>query len=415
MPLFGLIRIWFWGLIALGLWAGVFLLAREWYRHLPDPRPVVVTQSGEAVPVGEPPSFADRVAAWRPAADWPTTALVLAGLLTLAGLGGGRAFWWLALPKRADDPRHERGGQVHRIRRPDGSELHVEVFGRPDGPVFVLTHGWGATLTEWYHLRRQFGEQYRLVTWDLPSLGKSKGPDDHDFRLEKLAADLRAVLDEVGGGPAVLLGHSIGAMIVLQYAKQFPDDLGERVVGLVPVHGTHTNPLKTTRFARLMTALQRPVLEPLCHAMIGLSPIVWAMNVVSYLNGSLHGSNYAQLFSWTGTWGQLEFASRYVLQIWPASYARGTLAMFRFHATDALPRVAVPTLVVAANRDKMTVHEASEDIRRLVPGAGLATLAPAGHMGLIQRPEEFGRYVQAFLDRCFGGTSAGREVAGTAR
>jgi pimeloyl-ACP methyl ester carboxylesterase len=416
MPLFGLLRMWVVGLVAVALWVAVGLLARDWYRHLPDPRPQFVTPAGEVIPAAGPePSFADRVAAWRPGADRPTADLAGALFLTLLGVGGGRVFWWLVLPKGKDDPRHERGGEIHRIRRPDGSELHVEVFGRTDGPTVVLTHGWGATVTEWYYLRRQFGDRYRLVAWDLPSLGKSKGPDDRDYGLERLAADLRAVLDEAGGGPAVLLGHSIGGMILLQYAKQFPDDLGDRVVGLVPVHTTHTNPLKTTRFAGLFTALQKPVLEPLGYAMIALSPVVWLMNALSYLNGTLHASNYSQLFSWTGTWGQLEFASRYALHIWPASYARGTLAMFRFHATDALARVAVPTLVVAAARDKMTTHEASEDIRRLVPGAGLATLTPAGHMGLIQRHEEFGRYVAAFLDRCFGGATAGREVAGAVR
>ena len=417
MPLFGLVRMWVWGLVALALWVGVVLLAREWYRHLPDPRPVVVTPSGEVVPSPEPPpSFGDRVAAWRPGADWPTTALALATLLTLTGVGGGRAFWWLVLPKGKDDPKHERGGEVRRVRRPDGTELHVEIFGRKTGPTVVLTHGWGASATEWYYLRRQFGDRYRLVAWDLPSLGKSTSSDDRNFRLEKMAADLRAVLDEVGGAPVVLLGHSIGGMISQQYAKQFPDDLGDRVAGLVLVHTTHTNPLKTTQMSGLYTALQKPVLEPLGYVMIALSPVIWLMNALSYLNGSQHGSNYRQLFSWTGTWGQLEFATRYVLQVWPAHYARGTMAMFRFHATDALPRVNVPTLVVAADRDKMTTHEASEDIRRLVPGAGLATLTPAGHMGLLSRHEEFGRYVGAFLDRCFSGVgAAGRDTVGAGR
>jgi pimeloyl-ACP methyl ester carboxylesterase len=399
MPLFGLGRMWLWGVTAIALWVGVALLAREWARRLPDSRPVATTASGEPAPIGPEPAFADRLAAWRPGADAATAALAGAVLLSLVGIGGGRAFWWLVLPKRADDPRHERSGEVRTVRRPDGSQLHVEIAGRPDGPTVVLTHGWGATTTEWYYLRRRLGDRYRLVAWDLPSLGKSTSPADRNFRLEKLAADLRAVLDEVGGGPAILLGHSIGGMICQQYAKQFPDDLGDRVAGLVLVHTTHTNPLKTTQFSGLYTALQKPVLEPLAYMMIALAPLVWVMNALSYLNGSLHGSNYRELFSWAGTWGQLEFASRYALQVWPAHYARGTLGMFRFHATDALPRITAPTLVVAADRDKMTTPPASEQIRAAIPTAEMTTLTPAGHMGLISSHDEFGRAVEAFLDR----------------
>jgi pimeloyl-ACP methyl ester carboxylesterase len=343
------------------------------------------------------------LSAWRPGAYRATAFLAAGVLLTLLGVGGGRALWWMLLPRRADDPRHEREEEVRRVRRPDGTELQVEVCGRADGPAVVLTPGWGATTTEWYYLRRQLGDRYRLVAWDLPGLGLSRGPDDRNYGLDKMAGDLKAVLDEVVGGPAVLLGHSMGGMIALSFAKRYPAELGARVVGLVLIHTTHTNPVRTTQWSALYTALQKPVLEPLAYLMIGLAPLVWAMNALSYLNGTLHASIYRQLFSWTGTWGQLEFASRYALQIWPASYARGTLGMFRYHATDALAGITVPTLVVAADRDKMTRPEASEEIRAAVPRAELVTLTPAGHMGLIQRHEEFGGAVRAFVDRCLSG------------
>jgi pimeloyl-ACP methyl ester carboxylesterase len=308
----------------------------------------------------------------------------------------------LLLPKSADEPRHERAGEVRTVRRPDGTELHVEVTGRPDGPTVVLTHGWGANATEWYYLGRRLAADYRVVAWDLPGLGRSKRRADNDYSLDTLAGDLKAVLDDAGGGPAVLLGHSIGGMITLTFAKLYPAELGTRVVGLVLVHTTPTNPVRTTQMAGLYTAIQKPVLEPLCYLTILAAPIVWASNVLSYLNGSLHGSNYRQVFSYAGTWGQLEFVSRYVLQVWPAVYARGMLGMFRYDATDALGGVTVPTLVVAGDRDKVTKPEASAAIREGVPAAELTTLAPAGHMGLISEHGAFGAVVEEFLGRCFG-------------
>ena len=93
-----------------------------------------------------------------------------------------------------EDPKSDRGGEVQRLRRPDGSELQVECYGPPDAPPIVLTHGWGVNSTEWYYVKKHLADRFRLIVWDLPGLGLSKKPDNNDFRLEKLAADLDAVL-----------------------------------------------------------------------------------------------------------------------------------------------------------------------------------------------------------------------------
>jgi len=238
-----------------------------------------------------------------------------------------------------------------------------------------------------------------VVAYDLRGLGRSTGPKDRQFDLDRMADDLLAVMDAIGGGPAVLIGHSIGGMIQLTLAKGRPEEFGRRVAGLVIAHSTPTNPTRTTQLGDLLAALQKPVLEPLAWLMVLFAPLVWVMNVFSYLNGSSHWSNFRVAFSWTGTWAQVEFVTRYTLEIWPAPYARGCLGMFRYDATDALARITVPTLVVAADRDRMTVLAANEAIRAGIPRAEMATLSPAGHMGPIQRPDELAAAVRSFLDR----------------
>ena len=45
-------------------------------------------------------------------------------------------------------------------------------------------------------------DRFRLIAWDLPGLGRSVQPADGDYRLEKLARDLEAVLGLAGGRPA---------------------------------------------------------------------------------------------------------------------------------------------------------------------------------------------------------------------
>jgi pimeloyl-ACP methyl ester carboxylesterase len=399
MPLFGLARMWFWGLLTVGVLVAAGFLLRRWADELPDPR--ATPSAGEITSPDDnpqPAQFRYRLAAWRPGWDKVTALLSGAVALTVLSAGGGRGLLWLLLPK-GGTAEQGREGETFRLKRPDGSDLHVEVSGPANGPLVVLIHGWGTSAAAWGHLRRHLHDRYRVVAYDLRGTGRSYGPRNRDFGMDRHADDVCAVIDAVGGGPAVLIGHSIGGMIQLNVAKVHPEVMGTRVAGLIIVDSTPTNPTRTTEMGGLLAALQKPVLEPLAWVMVALAPLVWVMNVLSYLNGSSHWSNYRTSFSWKGTWEQLDFVTRYPLELWPGAYARGCIGMFRYDAADVLGSVRVPTLVVVGDRDRVTVPAAAEAIRRGIPGAELVTVSSAGHMVPIQRPDELAGVVRGFLDR----------------
>jgi pimeloyl-ACP methyl ester carboxylesterase len=213
-----------------------------------------------------------------------------------------------------------------------------------------MIHGWGLDSQEWYYAKKELAQKHRLIVWDLPGLGLSDSPRDRDWSLEKMAQDLDLVIEATGFQQVFLVGHSIGGMIILTYCRLFADKLTERIAGLVLAQTTYTNPAKTTQWAGLMQALQKPLLEPMCHLMVWLSPLVWLTNWLSYLNGSAHRSTERSSFSGSETRGQLEFMTRYTVTAWPAVLARGFLGMFRYDATAVLPTIPVPTWVVAGDR-----------------------------------------------------------------
>jgi pimeloyl-ACP methyl ester carboxylesterase len=291
-------------------------------------------------------------------------------------------------------------GTVSRLGRPDGSELYVECYGPEGAPVIVLTHGWGADHTEWDYLRRDLADRFRLIVWDLPGLGRSSEPANHDYCLEKLANDLQAVLSLAGVQPAMALGHSIGGMITLTYGGLFPHELGTRVGGLALVQTTYTNPVRTTTFAGLLSALERPLVVPLLHLTIGLAPLVWLMNQLSYLNGSAIMSSKGSGFAGSESWQQIDHVTRLGVKAWPAVLARGMLGMLRYDATATLKAITVPTLVIAGDHDPVCKPEASQRMARDIAGAQLALLKPAKHMGLIEHHTKFARYVSQFALRC---------------
>ncbi len=385
-----IITLWLWGLLSLGFLAGGVYVIYEWYQH--------VWRYDETL---------DRVV-FDPHFGLNTlTALLIAGLILLVWAFAGRILMRLFLGigqrsnDRMDPPRENRSGVVHRLARPNGSTLQVEEYGPKTAPTLILTHGWGLNSNEWNYLKEQLTDHYRLIVWDLPGLGLSTQPADRNFSLETLALDLERVLGLAGDRPAILLGHSIGGMITLTFCRLFPKALGTRVAGLILVHTTYTNPVRTTTGARFFTAIERLLIVPMLYLTIWLSPLVRVMFWLSYLNGSAHLSSKYQAFAGTESWEQLDFATAFQLQSSPAVLARGMLGMLAYDATDTLATIQIPTLVIAGDRDPVCRPEASERIHQGVKGSDLVSLSPAKHLGLIEQPVRFAKLVSEFTRTCF--------------
>ena len=126
MP-FHMPRLWLRGLLAAApLAVGAYCLAKSFQR-----RRVAVKRPPDE-PVGEDAAVEERtvVAPWRLGLNRETGLLVTAVGLIGWSVGGGRAY---ALSRRREKGTKPRDGEDRRLRRPDGTELHVETYGRKDG------------------------------------------------------------------------------------------------------------------------------------------------------------------------------------------------------------------------------------------------------------------------------------------
>ena len=416
MP-FNILGIWFRGLLSLAIIAGGIYLLTLWYHESHAVVPIRVGPTADARGGNSEASDQDasgavrtrRVFRFEPGMNRQTAYLAAAIALLALSVVGGRVRQAAATvfggpePARAEEagePFDDRSGEVHSLTRPDGSVLRVECYGPADAFPIVMTHGWGCDSTEWFYSKKKLADRFRLVLWDEPGLGLSTKPDNNDYRLEKLAGDLAAVLAFAGDRAAVLIGHSIGGMITLTLCKVFPELLGPRVAGLVLAHTSYKNPVRTTKWAALYTAIEKPVITPLLYLTIGLWPLVWVMNWLSYLNGSAHRSTHKQSFAGTETRGQLNFFARFMPRSRPDVLARGMLGMIGYDATAILRTIHVPTLVVVGDQDTTTLPEAGEFICRSVAGAQLAILSPAKHLGLIEHNGRFNELVAEFTETC---------------
>jgi pimeloyl-ACP methyl ester carboxylesterase len=111
----------------------------------------------------------------------------------------------------------------------DQEVSYVEIDG--DGPVLLLLHGVGGSLRAWDQVLPQLAAQgAHVLALDLPGHGAS-GSSHGDYSLGALACTVRDLIDHLGIDQVILVGHSLGGGIAMQFTYQFP----QRVSGLVLV------------------------------------------------------------------------------------------------------------------------------------------------------------------------------------
>lgn len=327
--------------------------------------------------------------------DWR---LWLGGALAALSFLGKTPVTWL-LSRKGDDAGRLKRAPGRMVETPSGARLYVEEHGPAEAPALIFTHGWGLDAGVWWDARRQLGDRYRVIAYDLAGLGRSEPPVDKVLAMERFAEDLRTVLAETAPSQAILVGHSIGGMILQTFAAAYPQVMGSQVVGMVLENTTPVDPSKTTILGRALHAAQ-PVLRPVMRLDIALSPLVKLMNWQSYLSGWTHLAMRVGGFGARPTRAQLEQVSLAATRNAPAIQAKGNVAMMDWTGAD-LRALRVPTLVFIGERDIVTVPSAGETIAVEAPGAVPMRIARGGHLAPLDLAEAYNAAIERFADQTF--------------
>ncbi|MET8798698.1 alpha/beta hydrolase [Nocardia sp. NPDC004568] len=119
-----------------------------------------------------------------------------------------------------------------RLRGRGGIELVADRYGPPDGPAVLFLHGGGQTRHSWKRTGARLGAAgIRVVTLDARGHGDSQWALDRDYRYEAMVGDVLAVLEQLGGGPVVVVGASMGGITgLLATAAPGGDAIGALVL-----------------------------------------------------------------------------------------------------------------------------------------------------------------------------------------
>ena len=109
-------------------------------------------------------------------------------------------------------------GEFDSFTASDGQLVPVYVLGK--GPPLVLVHGVGCSHRDWMPVARRLARRHCVLAWDARGHGSCR-PVLGSITLARLAADLAEMLDHFGLQRSVLVGHSMGALTLMQYLHTY--------------------------------------------------------------------------------------------------------------------------------------------------------------------------------------------------
>jgi len=345
-----------------------------------------------------------------PDSRYRTTGVLVAGGALLVGAAAGIVAQRLVRGRRPAATAQAAGlgtlrGEVLPVAGADGTVLHVEVDPAPpgladDGLTLLFTHGFALSSDSWHFQRRDLRGCARLVFWDQRGHGRSEVGAVEVSDLSVLAEDLhRVIAAACPTGEVVLVGHSMGAMVVLALADRQPELFGTRVRGVALLAGT----------AGGLGAVPLGLPGPAARLVHRIAPRV-AATMRSYpqvvTRGRRATAELAYLIADRYAFGgpvprtYSDFVTSQILAT-PIGVIASLLPAFdAFDGRAGLPALhAVETLVVVGDRDLMTPPQHSADIVAGVPGAEYELLPGAGHLLMVEQPEEVNELLRALIVR----------------
>jgi pimeloyl-ACP methyl ester carboxylesterase len=288
------------------------------------------------------------------------------------------------------------------LRTDDGLDLWWQRHGPPFGDrrPLVCSNGVGVSVFFWRYVVDGFCGERPVLLWDYRGHGRSQDvSDEHEVSVERCAEDLLLLLEDRGIEDAVLLGHSMGVQVDFELYRRDPS----RVAALVAVLGTAGRPLKT--FAGMKDG--QPVFDLILNLFRAAGPRTQEV--------------LRRVGRWPGTDTLVRLVRAVHPRLAPASdlrryrehlssmdfptFARMVEALGEHSAWDLLPRVQVPTLIIAGQRDTFSPLPLSEAMAEALPRSDMILLPDASHAGLVEQPLTINLALRRFLQRRVAGES----------
>lgn len=263
----------------------------------------------------------------------------------------------------------ERSTRTQRVRVGSLS-LRYSVTGTEGRPL-VLVNGVGANIEMWEPLRRSLGSRH-TIAFDAPGTGSSTTPI-RPLTMRELGTVANALLDALGYGSVDVLGYSFGGSVAQEMARAEPKRI-HRLVLAAASCGWGSVPGDPFALLAMLTPAR-----------------YYFLPATATVNALFGGSSLSDFVT--------ADAARLHQPPDPIGYSWQLLAALGWSSWSWLKQIRVPTLVLAAARDRLVRASTARTLAQRIPDARLVVVPDANHFFLLREDTRVAsRLITEFLD-----------------
>lgn len=233
-----------------------------------------------------------------------------------------------------------------------------------EGPVLLLLHGLFGALSNWLDVINEFSDRYRLIIPLMPIYKKSKA----HASVDGLAAFVKEFIEMRGIQKCTLLGNSLGGHVAMVLALEMPEHVNAMVLtgssGLFESGMGSTFP-KRGNETYVKERVQFTFFDPSTATKVLIDEVFDIIN-----------DNYKALR---------------ILKIARAAQ--------RHNMSEEIPSMNMPVLLAWGLNDNITPANVAHEFHRLLPNSELRFIDECGHAAMMEKPAEFNRILDQFLQR----------------
>lgn len=243
-----------------------------------------------------------------------------------------------------------------------------------EGEPFILLHGLGGDVREWLLQTPYFSKFYRVIAVDLPGHGSSTMPNKV-YSLQDHAKVILGLVDKLGLEKINLLGNSMGGMVSVEFAVDYPDRLDKLVL--------------VSTAARLVESSGDVIME-------------W-VNSFRELGFEAFFQKEVETIFHPKFIKENPWVIQLLRDVWKGrSLDTITWAVQGFTEWDRLSdldKITCPTLIIHGEDDRIIPVEEALEMHRHIKNSKVHVFKETGHAVIAEKADEFNELVKKFLQK----------------
>lgn len=318
--------------------------------------------------------------------------LAIIGLVALIAVGGYFALKRDDIPYETLAARYESAASRY-VDLPSGVRMHYRDEGQANGPPLLLIHGFSASLHTWEPWVQRLGDEYRIITIDLPGHGLTRAPAGYQASIEAFRDEVYQFTRAQDLTRFALAGSSMGGNVAWEYALAHPDQVDALI--LVGASGWPENRAGLDQDPPIFKLLRNPVLGPLLRD----------LDNTQLARGGLQASFYDPAFVDDAMVNRYVHMARapghrdILLQITLGFRAR------QYATAERLAALHMPVLVLHGDTDRLVPTEHGQQFHDAIAGSQLIVFEQTGHIPQEERADESASAVRDFLHSALEGAA----------